>query len=128
MNTIKFQSWDEKYPIRERENSKFAKTISISEGKDIWHRPFLVKTTKEYAEWLQRFAFGQGEIESHITGEDPALALAEMEKHDDVNHGSVYFEYLTYRNSENEFHKCVIYCCEVFIMNAEGQTVDSFAA
>jgi len=131
MNTIKFQSWDREYPLGAgRDHERQAKTTAISEGRDIWHRPFEVKSLEEYANWKERFAFGRSG-QAQVPGTDPAEALAEMRKDNKIpaeDHNSIYFEYLTFYDSEGEFHKCVIFNCNVYIMNRDGQTVDSLAA
>lgn len=130
MNTIKFQSWDKEMPLGVSvDKERYAKTISITEGRDIWHRPFEVNTLEEYAEWKERFAFGRSGA-AQVPGEDPANALAEMRKDNKLPEkgSSIYFEYLTYFDNEGEFHKCVVFCCNCYIMNRDGQTVDSFAA
>ena len=131
MNTIKFQAWDKEYPLgKGADHERQAKTVSITEGCDIWHRPFEVKTMEEYADWKERFAFGRSGM-AQVPGEDPANALAEMRKDNKIpeaEHSSIYFEYMTFFDDKGEFHKCVIFCCNCYIMNRDGQTVDSFAA
>ena len=131
MNTIKFQSWDHECPLGVSVgNERYAKTTSITEGQDIWHRPFEVSTLEEYGEWKERFAFGRSGM-AQVPGDDPANALSEMRKggkRPEAEGSSIYFEYMTFFDNEREFHKCVIFNCNVYIMNRDGQTVDSFAA
>jgi len=130
MNTIKFQAWDREMPLGVSvDQERYAKTISITEGRDIWHRPFEVSTLEEYAEWKERFAFGRSGM-AQVPGIDPAEALAEMRKNNKVpvKGSSIYFEYMTFFDNEREFHKCVVFNCNCYIMNRDGQTVDSFAA
>lgn len=133
MNTIKFQAWDREMPLGVvvgDELPTYAKTISINEGRDIWHRPFEVRSLEEYANWKLKFAFGRSG-QAQVPGEDPGEALAKMRKDDKIpvaGHDSVYFEYLTFYDSEGEFHKCVVFSCNCYIMNRDGQTVDSFSA
>lgn len=131
MNTIKFQSWDREWPLGVSVGKeRYAKTISITEGQDIWHRPFEVSTLEEYIEWKERFAFGRSG-RAQVPGDDPANALAEMRKDNkkpEEGRNSIYFEYMTFFDNEREFNKVVIFNCTCYIMNRDGQTVESLAA
>jgi len=127
MNTIKFESWGSAYPLHKgTDREQQAKSISLIEGKDIWHRPFEVKTLEELEKWKHDHAWGAQHVTSHIPGIDPTDTLQESKK--EKGESPIYFEYLIFYDAKGEFHKCIVFCCNVFIMNAEGQTVDSFAA
>ena len=131
MNTIKFESWDGAYPLHKgTDRERHAKTVSLSEGKDIWHRPFEVNSLGEFEDWKQAHGWGGQHVTSLMPGMDPTEAIKELHsnKKTPVEGGGIYFEYMTFYDSAGEFHKCIVFCCNVYIMNAEGQTVDSFAA
>ncbi len=127
MNTIKFESWDSAYPLHKgTDREKHAKSVSLKEGRDIWHRPYEVRNLEEFEEWLSRHAWGAQHVTSYIPGLDPMDTFKEIKDTKDEN--LIYFEYLTFYDTKGEFWKCIVFCCNVYIMNAEGQTVDSFAA
>ena len=127
MNTIKFESYDESYPLHEgTDRQKNAKSTSLKEGKDIWHRAFEIKTLEELQKWKHDHAWGAQHVTSLVPGIDPTDTLEEMKKNKGEN--SIYFEYMIFFDDKGELHKCIVFCCNCYIMNAEGQTVDSFAA
>ena len=131
MNTIKFESWDSAYPLHKgTDREKHAKSVSIQEGSKIWHRPFEVNSLEDFEAWKQAHAWGAQHTTSHVPGLDPTEAIKELHSDGKVPEkgGGIYFEYMTFYDEKGEFCKCIVFCCNVYIMNAEGQTVDSFAA
>ncbi len=131
MYTIKFESWDSAYPLRKgTDRQKDAKQISLTEGNNIWHRPFEISSLEELKEWKHAHAWGAQHVTSMIPGLDPTEAITDLraDKKTPAEGNSVYFEYLIFYDGKGELHKCMVFCCNVYIMNAEGQTVDSFAA
>ncbi len=125
MNTIKFESWDGAYPLHKgTDREQPAQSTALQEGEKIWHRPFQVETLKEYEEWKKRFAWGARHTTCYVPGDDPALCLRQKEKGDT---SIVHFEYLTFFDKKGELWKVIIFCCNVYIMNEAGQTVDKFS-
>ena len=119
MNTIKFQY---RVPLDpNNEDGKYVPTVSLYEGFDIWHRPFLVNSKEEYAEWYIEYSESASNVTHHYIYKDPIVEL---------NRGDFkcYFHYLTFWDNERQFHKCIVFCAECFIMNDAGQTIDSFSA
>ena len=130
MNTIKFESWDSVYPLHEgTDREKHAKSIAIEEGTKIWHRPFEIMSLEAFEAWKQAHAWGAQHVISLVPGGDPYEAIVGLHANKKVPEKGVgiYFEYMTFYNEKGEFFKCIIFCCNVFIMNTEGQTVDSFS-
>lgn len=127
MLTIKFHSWDDSNPLhRGTPREKQAICTSLKEARDTWHRLYQVSSIDEFEEWKQKHGWGAAETSSMLPGYDPHGVLDEMKKNDD--HTPVYFEYLTFYDEKDDFCKCIVYCCNVFIMNDSGQTIDSFSA
>ncbi len=126
MNTIKFEAWDSAYPLQAGTNAeKYAKTTALQEGEKVWHRPFQVKTIKEFDAWKKRFAWGATYTTSYIPGEDVNYAVRSKEKNDD---SIIHFEYMTFYDRNGQLWKVIVFCCNCFIMNDAGQTVDKFSA
>ncbi len=120
MNTIKFESRDSTYPLQKgTDRERHAKSIALYEGDRIWHRPFEVKNLEEFKKWKKDHGWGAQHVTSYVAGYDPIDSKGEH---------PIYFEYLTFYDTKGEFYKCIVFCCNVFIMNASGQTIDSFAA
>lgn len=125
MNTIKFQEFCKEDPLwkgTDRESQALA--TSILEGENIWHRSFQVNTLKEWRDFLTMHGLNTGEHRIHFKGIDPELTLNEMSDNQDI--GSVYFQYIVFDDNKGEHNKCIAFCCNCFIMNSEGQTIDSF--
>ena len=128
MNTIKFESWDSVYPLHKGTNQEcHAKQTSLMEAKNIWHRAFQINNTIEYKEWKEGVGWGAIHTSCQVVGECPDEALRRMEKAKNKNR-SVHFEYLTFWDSDGELNKVILFCANAYIMNQDGQTVDSFAA
>ena len=137
MYTIKFRRFDESYPIVDRDKDvveRFVETTQLKTGTEIWHRPFNFNSEKEWTDWFKRFIEGSGDS-LVVPGNYPDSKFNNwrtLEKQGELSEDaippSVYIEYMTYYDEEGEFKKCIILDTECFIMNAQGQTVDSFAA
>ena len=122
MNTIKFQYYSDEFPLKEEKNSKkCARATSIFSGYDIWHRPFMVRTKEEFAKWQKEWWQYRSGVSLHYIDRDPAVGLAEKPY-------ECYFHYIIFRDERDELHRAIVFCAECFIMNEEGQTVDSFNA
>ena len=133
MYTIKFQHYSDQNLIIHVNNddwigmsdisSSQAEVTSIMEGDEIWHRPFIVHSAKNFDDWRgENFNYSPS-VDLHIVNNDPAGAFNK----DKANH-HVYFELLTFYNREIRFHKCLFFCADCFIMNEAGHTVDNFNA
>ena len=130
MNTIKFQSTIRDYIGEVTPHSP--KSTSIYEGKGVYHRPFFVKNIEEYEKWSKEYAIFEAGI-TLMPGEDPLVALEKYKQslyengktstEEDQNY-NLYFIYLTFWDSSGNFHKCILYKCDAYIMNDKGQTID----
>jgi len=118
MNTIKFQSREPLNP--KDEDGKYVPVVSLYKGYDIWHRPFLAKNAEQYGELHKEYFSGASNVTYHYISKDPGEQLRQGGDFD------CYFHYLVFRDDKEEIHKCIIFCAECFIMNEQGQTIDSF--
>ena len=131
MYTIKFQTWDSVYPLHEGTNrEQQAKSTALQEGEKIWHRRFQIRTLNEMTQWKHMHGWAAINTNCYIPGEDPESQLRKLlkmeidEKHDP----RIHFEYMTFFDNKGELWKVMIFCCNCYIMNETGQTVDSISA
>ena len=136
MNTIKFRCFDESYPIKDMSNDpgRFAQSTNLIEGMNIWHRPYNFNSKKEWEEWFRRFI--EGEVSNLIVpGKYPDQMFNDWEIREkqgdlpeDAIPPSMYIEYMTFYDKNGDFKRCILLDVDCYIMNENGQTVDSFSA
>ncbi len=130
MLTIKIQSWDEEYPIKDYSLEKGvdqpARQTWIHEGRDIYHRQYQMKSFAEFKEWKDRYTGGP---HLHVIGLFSITNKVKFEKIlNDQLDKRLEFGFLTFINDDDEdCHQCIIYGSNVYIMNEQGQTIEQFA-
>ena len=126
MQTIKFQTTEPENPYNKDEGQKFVDVVTLYEAvndssQGIFHRPFVLRNKKEWDEWRKEHLMESCNTIVHFPGGHPG---GELEKQD----FNCYFHFLTFWDESGNFHRCVVFCAECFIMNEAGQTIDSFNA
>lgn len=126
MNTIKFQSSEKRNLYLEDENQEYVPAVNLYEAftdqsHGIFHRPFMLNSRKEWDKWCKEHLMECSNTVVHFPGKHPGDELNKQ----DFN---CYFHFLTFWDKSGNFHRCVIFCAECFIMNEAGQTTDSFNA
>lgn len=125
MMTIKIQAWDAEsdYPMHSKTGNRPAKTYRLFEGKNIFHRGFEFKTLKEFEKWydgcMRDFCM------NYQIGGDPRSSLKNAAKSKESDY-VCYVDFITFESESGGVHKILVSCSNVYIMNAEGQTVDQF--
>lgn len=119
MYTIKILTTDSDYLL---ENEEPAFITQLFQGNSIFHRSYMVKDEKEFKKWQNEHFIGENIFKS-VIGIDPSYLLERMDGPDPF----VYFEYLQFCNSDNQWHYCIICHAKCYIMNESGQTIDQFS-
>lgn len=126
MMTIKFETRTEESMIKEynRETPRCAVEIGLLEALNPWHREYTVRSMEEWQKWCDRYLSGSSHF--HLPGTSPETVFSQVPKDEDPP--IVYFQFLTFKDMEGNFHRAVIHQATCYIMNESGQTVDRFAA
>ena len=128
MYTIKFQTWDDAYPLHKgTDQQQQAKSIALQEGEKVWHRPFQISTLAEYEKWKEINGWGAQHTTCYIPGHDPEDQLTKMKDYKKELNARVHFEYMTFFDSKGELWKVIIFYCNCYVMNEAGQTVDTIS-
>lgn len=129
MYTLKFEAWDRAYPLNEgTKREQLARSIALKEGEKIWHRPVQVRSLAELEKWKDAHGWGARHTTCYIPGEDPEYSARMKEKGKIPDRTVMHFEYMTFFDGKGELWKVIIFCCDCYIMNEAGQTVDSISA
>ena len=129
MYTIKFETWDCAYPLHKgTDGEQQAKSTALQEGEKVWHRPFQVANLAELKKWQKEHGWGAVHTTCYIPGKDPHEQLTKIEQYEKHLNARIHFEYMTFFDKNGELWKVIIFCCNAYVMNEAGQTVDSISA
>ena len=102
------------------------KVVEIIEApKDVWHRPFQFKTLKAYDDWVESINVDLSDNQwLYNMGSDPRCYLQNPVEDDSF----MQIEYLTFYDASFNCHRYILKDIKCFIMNDNGQTIDTFVA